>query len=120
MTQSAYSLFQAGNELLSGGNAHAAVLPLERARSLEPKKGSVRETLARAYFRVGRFRAAQAEFTAALEIEPTNHYAHFGLALCLERLGRVAEARGHAKLAVAMGPECEDYRRALDRMAPAS
>lgn len=120
MTQSAYSLFTTGSELLATGNAHAAVLPLERARGLEPAKGSVRETLARAYFRVGRFVAAEKEFSAALDIEPTNHYAHFGLALCLERLGRFAEARGHAKLAVVMGPECEDYRRALDRLAPAT
>ena len=32
-------------------NPHAAVIALERARDLEPDKGSVRETLARAYFR---------------------------------------------------------------------
>jgi Flp pilus assembly protein TadD len=119
MTANAYSLYTTGAELLSNGHPHAAVVPLERARALEPEKGSVRETLARAYFSTGRFRAAEAEFVAALDIEPTNHYAHFGLALCLERLGRLPEARGHAKLAVVMGPDCDDYRRALDRLAPA-
>jgi tetratricopeptide (TPR) repeat protein len=118
MTTNAYSLFRQGSELLSGGSAHAAIPSLEHARSIEPGKGSIREALGRAYFAAGRFRDADAEFAAALEIEPANDYAHFGRALCLERLGRFPEARGHAKLAVAMGPDCEDYRRALARLAP--
>lgn len=120
MSRSAYSLFRRGSELLATGSAHAAIPPLEHARSLEPYKASIREALARAYFRAGRFHASAAEFSAAVEIEPTNHYAHFGLALCLERLGRLAEARGHARLAVAMGPEVDDYRRAVERLAAAS
>ena len=53
--QSAYDAFQEGNRLLASQNPHAAVIALERARDLEPEKGSVRETLARAYFRSGRF-----------------------------------------------------------------
>jgi Flp pilus assembly protein TadD len=117
MTENAYSLFTAGSELLAAGNAHAAVVPLERARDLEPDKGSIREALARAYFRSRRFAPARDEFAAAIDIEPTNHYAHFGLALCLERLGRIDEARGHAKLAVVMVPEVDDYREALQRLA---
>ena len=44
--QSAYDAFQEGNRLLASQNPHAAVIPLERARDLEPDKGSVRETLA--------------------------------------------------------------------------
>ena len=46
--QSAYDAFQEGNRLLASQNPHAAVIALERARDLEPDKGSVRETLARA------------------------------------------------------------------------
>ena len=80
--------------LLAGGNAHAAVVALERARELEPEKGSVRETLARAYFRSGRFAAAEAEFRAALDLEPVNDYAHYGLGLCRLRAGDRARARG--------------------------
>ena len=56
--QSAYDAFQEGTRLLASQNPHAAVIALERARDLEPDKGSVRETLARAYFRSGRFAAA--------------------------------------------------------------
>lgn len=38
----AYSAFRAGTQLLKQRNAHAAVIALEQARSLEPEKGSVR------------------------------------------------------------------------------
>ena len=54
---------------------------LERARELEPDKGSVRETLARAYYSTRRFGDAKAEFARAIELDPVNDYAHFGLGL---------------------------------------
>lgn len=120
MSQNAYSLFQRGNALLAAGNAHGAVIPLEHARSLEPRKASIREALARAYYRSGRFRSAEEEFNAAVDIEPSNDYAHFGLALCLERRGRKDEARGHVKLALAMRPDHDAYRLAFERIAFAS
>src|SRR5262252_6042300 len=113
--KSAYESFQEGSRLLASENPHAAVVLLERARTLEPDKGSVREALARAYFRTGRFPAAQAEFERAVEIDPVNDYAHFGLGLCLMRQGERAAARGHLRLAVAMRPGNADYERALAR-----
>ena len=115
--QSAYDAFQEGNRLLASQNPHAAVIALERARDLEPDKGSVRETLARAYFRTGRFAQAGEEFGRAVEIEPVNDYAHFGLGLCLMRRGDRIGARRHLKLAVAMRPDQADYRAALERVA---
>ncbi|MGH2725709.1 MAG: tetratricopeptide repeat protein [Actinomycetota bacterium] len=118
--ESAYSLLMKGLALLAEQRAHQAAIVLERARDREPNKGSVREALARAYYGSGRPALARAEFEAALDIDPTNHYAHFGLALCLERSGELATARGHAKLAVVMRPEDENYRRALERIARAS
>ena len=66
-----------------------------------------------AYFRTGRIHSAREEFERAVEIEPVNDYAHFGLGLCLVRQGERARARGHLKLAVAMRPGNDDYRRAL-------
>ena len=77
--ESAYDAFQEGTRLLASENPHAAVIALERARDLEPDKASVRETLARAYFRTGRFPAAGEEFARAVELDPVNDYAHFGL-----------------------------------------
>ena len=114
MEESAYEAFQEGTRLLAGNNAHAAVIALERARTLEPEKASVREALARAYYQSGRFGAAEAEFTAALEIEPANDYAHFGLGLCRLKAGDRAGARGHLRQATVMRPDNPDYRAALD------
>src|SRR5215470_8056033 len=91
----AYEAFQEGSRLLAGSNPHAAAVALERARDLEPAKGSIRETLARAYFECGRFPAAEVEFAEAIELDPVNDYAHFGLGLCLMRRGDRTRARRH-------------------------
>jgi Tfp pilus assembly protein PilF len=109
----AYLAFREGTQLLADDNFHAAVIALERARDLEPGKGSVREALARAYYRSGRFSAAEGEFEAALAIDPVNDYAHYGLALCRLRAGDRDRARGHLRLASVMRPDNADYRRAL-------
>jgi Flp pilus assembly protein TadD len=114
----AYVAYQEGTRLLASDNAHAAVIALERARSLEPEKGSVREALARAYYRTGRYDAAEAEFLAALDIEPVNDYAHFGIGLCRLRAGDRTGARGHLRQAAVMRPDNEDYRAALDKVEP--
>ena len=114
---SAYDLFMNGTRLLDHGDFHAAVVPLARARDLEPDKASVRETLARAYYGSGHITAAAEEFERAVEIEPVNDYAHFGLGLCLMRRGDRMGARRHLKLAVAMRPDQADYRAALARVA---
>ena len=112
----AYTAFSEGMRLLSDGNAHAAVIALERARELEPAKSSVREALARAYFRTGRFAAAEEEFNATLDIEPVNDYAQYGVGLCRMRAGDRARARGHLRLAAVMRPENADYQAALEQV----
>lgn len=109
----AYSRFQEGSRLLATGNSHAAIIPLERARDLEPEKGSIREALARAYFRSGRIDSAQGEFEKVVELDPVNDYAHFGLGMCLLRRGERDAARGHLKLATIMRPDSEEYQAAL-------
>jgi tetratricopeptide (TPR) repeat protein len=92
------------------------VISLEQARDAAPGHGSVREALGRAYYGAGRTSAAEAEFAQALEIDPSNDYAHFGLGLCLARGGKRTQAVGHLRLAVAMRPEVDTYRQALDRV----
>jgi Flp pilus assembly protein TadD len=111
--RSAYEAFQEGLRLLEGASPHAAIVALERARELEPDKGSIRETLGRAYFRAGQFVAARDEFARAVELDPVNDYALFGLGLCLLRQGDAVGSRRHLKLAVAMRPEMAAYRDAL-------
>jgi Flp pilus assembly protein TadD len=111
----AYEAFQEGSRLLASGNPHAAAVALARARELEPDKGSVREALGRAYFSSGRFTEAGAEFERAIDLDPVNDYAHFGLGLARLRMGDDVGARRHLKLAVAMRP-LEEYREALARI----
>ena len=115
----AYTAFREGTRLLADDNAHAAVVALEQARALEPAKGSVREALARAYYRTGRFAAAEQEFAAALDIEPVNDYALYGIGLCRLRAGDRTRARGHLRLATVMRPDNADYRAALERVVDA-
>jgi Flp pilus assembly protein TadD len=113
-TYEAFTAFQEGSQLLASSNPHAAATVLERARNLEPDQGSIREALARAYYSSGRVPAAQAEFQRAVDLDPVNDYAHFGLGLCLLRTGDRVGARAHLRLALAMRPQPE-YRDALAR-----
>jgi len=68
--EGAYELFKKGSDLLDKGDFMAAAVPLERARELEPDKGSIREALGRAYFRSARFEQAAEEFAAVVERYP--------------------------------------------------
>ena len=90
---------------------------LERARDLEPDKGSVRETLARAYFRTGRFRRGRDGVRAGGGDRPGERLRALR-ARAVPAPSRVTgSARaGHLKLAVAMRPDNEHYRRALARV----
>jgi Flp pilus assembly protein TadD len=113
----AYDLLTKGRELLATRRNHQAALILQRACELEPTKGSIREAFARALYNSGKTRAAASEFETALELNPADHYAYFGLALCRARMGDRMRAKGLLKIAIAMRPESEDYRQALDRLA---
>ena len=84
-------------------------MPLEKAKRLEPGKASIREALGIAYFRIGRWAEAEAEFRAVLDLSPTDDYAHYALGRALAKQGRVAEANGHFKLARSMQPGSREY-----------
>jgi Flp pilus assembly protein TadD len=110
-----YDFFQEGKRRLRKGQAAQATVPLEKAKRREPNKASIRETLGIAYFRLGRYDAAEVEFRAALELSPVDDYAHYALGRCLEKLGRTAEANGHYKLASSLRPGERTYEsRILD------
>ena len=89
---------------------------LSQAKQLEPDKGSIRETLGRALYLAGRTSRARREFAKAVQLEPVNDYAHFGLALSCARTGQRARAIGHLKLAIAMRPGIREYQEALARI----
>ncbi len=118
-SQSAYDLFKKGSELLDSGDFMAASVPLEKARSLEPDKGSIREALGRAYFRAGRYADAREEFAAVVERYPVNDFAIFCLGRSCEKTGRREEARRHLALAAQLRPDRADYRVYRDRLRAA-
>jgi tetratricopeptide (TPR) repeat protein len=117
--ESAYDLLQRGHHLMTNRhNAQAAVV-LERAARTEPGKGSIFEALGRAYFNSGQHARAVEAFEVLLEIDPSAHYGHFALGLSLARLGRTQEARTHLRLASALDPQSDTYRRALEKLESA-
>jgi tetratricopeptide (TPR) repeat protein len=99
----AYEAYQRGCALLASGDVRAAAVSLERAKRLEPEKASVREALGRAYMSARSYRRAAEEFTAAVTLDPTDHYAHFVLARCYERMGERQAAKRHYTLARCFG-----------------
>jgi predicted Zn-dependent protease len=112
---SVYELYKRGSELLSAGDHHAAIVPLTRARDLEPTKTSIREALGRALFHARRYECAAQEFEAVTTAAPTNDYALFCLGRTMQLLGRHREACHPLALACSMSPEREDYRIYRDR-----
>ena len=110
-----YDLYTRGCELLESGDHDAAIVPLSRARNLEPDKASIREALGRALFHARRYESAALEFQAVASNAPTNDYALFCLGRSMQLLGRHREACQPLALACSLAPEREDYRRYRDR-----
>jgi tetratricopeptide (TPR) repeat protein len=113
--ESLYDLYQRGTELLEHGDYQAAIVPLSRARDLEPDKASIREALGRALFHAQRYERAAEEFRAIATTTPTNDYAQFCLGRSMQLLGRHREACQPLALACSLRPEREDYRVYRDR-----
>ena len=116
--ESVYFLLQRGQALIRRRHHAQAAIVLARAAREEPGKGSILEPLGRAYHHSGQFEQARAVFAELLEIDPSAPWAHFAISESLRKLGRLDEARTHVRLAVALNPTSELYRRALARLAP--
>jgi Flp pilus assembly protein TadD len=99
-----YDLFQKGREQLRNGMAAQATVSLEKAKRREPRSRSIREALGIAYFRLGRWEEAEAEFRALVELSPADEWAHHALARALTNQGRRREASPHFKLARSLRP----------------
>jgi len=118
--ETAYGLFRRAGALLKRRHHAQAAVLLERADRLEPRKGSIVEALARAYYNSGQHDRAEESFRRLLEIDPSTAYGHFGLGQALKQLGRRDEARVHLRLAVALAPDSSLYRSALNRLGSAT
>lgn len=112
---SVYDLYTRGCDLLGHGDYQAAIVPLTKARDLEPSKTSIRETLGRALFHAQRYEGAAEEFEAVATQSPTNDYALFCLGRAMQQLGRHREACKPLALACSLRPERADYRIYRDR-----
>jgi Flp pilus assembly protein TadD len=110
-----YGLYEQGKRSLADGNPRGAVEVLELAIEHEPAQASLREALGRAYFATQRPQLARREFQRAAELEPTDHYAHFGIGRCYEREGQLPDAAKHFKVACALADRAE-YAQALARV----
>ena len=87
--------------------AAQATVSLEKAKRAEPRSRSIREALGIAYFRIGRWQEAEAEFRALVELAPSDEFAHYGLARSLVNQGKQDEARPHIKLARSLRPRAD-------------
>jgi Flp pilus assembly protein TadD len=99
-----YDLFQLGRTHLRNGMAAQATVPLEKAKRAEPTSKSIREALGIAYFRIGRWKEAEAEFRVLVDLAPTDDWAHYALGRALVKQGRRRDAAPHIKLARALRP----------------
>jgi tetratricopeptide (TPR) repeat protein len=117
--ESAYELLQRGHELLLQRHFAQAAVVLERANRAEPGKASILEALGRAYYNSGQHDRSRETFEELLELDPSAHYAHFALGQSLKQLGKIAKARTHLKLAVALSPRSTVYAAALARLGSA-
>jgi Flp pilus assembly protein TadD len=116
MSETTYSLFQQGRAHLKKGMAAQATVALEKAKRREPDKASIREALGIAYFRIGRWTEAEAEFRKVLELSPTDDYAHYALGRALQKQGRDHEANGHYKLASSLRPRSKQYKARIKEL----
>lgn len=99
-----YDLFQQGRAHLRSGRPAQATVALEKAKRREPRSRSIREALAIAYFRLGRWEEAESEFRTLVDLAPADEFAHYGLARSLVKQGRRREATPHIKLARFLRP----------------
>jgi tetratricopeptide (TPR) repeat protein len=99
-----YDQFQLGRDHLRSGRPAQATVSLEKAKRAEPTSRSIREALGIAYFRLGRWREAEAEFRVLVELDPSDEFAHYALGRALVNQGRRKEALPHVKLGRALRP----------------
>jgi Flp pilus assembly protein TadD len=91
-----------------------ATVSLEKAKRREPTSRSIREALGIAYFRLGRWEEAEAEFRVLVELAPADEFAHYALARALVNQGKEREATPHIKLARSLRPRTGSEDETLD------
>ena len=93
-----------GNLLFEDGDTAGAVREYALAAELRPTDPLVQQNYGAILLAVGRPDSALWRFTVALRLAPDYAVLYFNRAVCLERLGRVAEARAMHSEFVARAP----------------
>jgi tetratricopeptide (TPR) repeat protein len=114
-SENTYDLFIQGKKLAKENEHLRAIMFFEKAKKLEPEKGSIREALAFSYYKCGLYTSAKENFSKAINIDAANDYAHYGLGLCLLKEGKINAALGHLKIALAMKPGNLFYSKAVKK-----
>lgn len=112
--ETSYQLYKKGLAALAAGRADEAIVPLERAKVLEPESMSIYEALGKTYLTLGFFERAITEFSVILENEPLDAYAHYCIGRAYDRLRRRTLARRHYRLAASFAPERRIYMDTLN------
>lgn len=110
-----YEWYQRATQMLSEGNADAAIVLLERVRRTEPSP-SVLETLGRALFDARHYDQAIEVLTELVERAPDEDYAHYALGMALWRRQMFPTARDHLSMAFVMRPDKQEYAQALTQV----
>ena len=110
-----YEWFQRAREMVSSGNADAAIVLLERVRRSESSP-SVLEALGRALFDARRYDEAIEVLTELVERSPDEDYAHYALGMALWRRQQFPSARDHLSMAFVMRPDKPEYAQALSQV----
>ncbi|MCL5986468.1 MAG: hypothetical protein M1371_07860 [Actinobacteria bacterium] len=108
-----YDYYKFGEYLISIGKHLQAIGYLENAARLEPRKASIRELLAISYYNCKNYLKSEENFKIAIDIDPTNDYAYFGLSRCSYKMGSLQTAIGQLKIAIALSPDNTMYKDTL-------
>ena len=105
----AYDNFQEGRRRLKKGMPAQATVALEKAKTLEPDKASIREALGIAYFRLARWAGGRGRVPRGARALADRRLRALRARPRAREAGRTAEANGHYKLASSMDPGSAQY-----------
>lgn len=109
----AQSLFNQAATLIKQGRYSDAVPPLKQAAKLAPNQASVHHYLGYAYWKLDRWKDADAEFLQARKLNPKNPYTCYFLARIAGTLGREDQAIEYYQAILRMGPPVYDTNQRL-------
>jgi tetratricopeptide (TPR) repeat protein len=116
MTDGTFESFRRAETLLTQRRPLEALRELAAVVEAAPDAPSVHLLAGRAYLGSAQLNRAEQSFQRVIDLDPTDHYAHFALGRTLQRQGRLTEAKTHLKLAVAMNP-LPEYQEALGEVS---